>query len=95
MAFSTTTTNAPLTASHWIQDVSNAAKNSNEPEIVVDMSSVNHVRSQELNELIQLQRELNAQGRKLILENTLDHIAQVFSITRLDRVLELREQQLA
>lgn len=95
MANSTTTVKDLLTTKDWIQDATNAARQSSETEIVVDMSSVERICSQDLNQLIELQRQLTAQGRKLVLENMLDHVTQVFLITRLDRVLEVREQVLA
>lgn len=78
----------------WMRDASNAIQQSDEPEIVVDMSSVQQICSEDLNELIRLQLELKTQGRKLVLENALDHVAKVFSITRLDRVVELRRPTL-
>jgi len=77
-----------------MHDASNAIQHSSEVEIVVDMSSVQRICSEDLNELLRLHLELRTQGRKLVLENALDHVVQVFSITRLDRVLELRHRAL-
>ena len=77
-----------------MRDASNAIQHSSEQEIVVDMSSVQRICSEDVNELLRLHLELRTQGRKLVLEDTLDHVATVFSITRLDRVLELRQRAL-
>jgi anti-anti-sigma factor len=90
----TTTAKTPFRMNEWMREASNAIQQSGEREIVVDMSSVRRVCSEDLNELIRLHLELQTQGRKLVLENALDHVAQVFSLTRLDRVLELRQRAL-
>ncbi len=75
----------------WIEQARYVVEHSTCAEIVVDMSAVQRIRSQEINELIRLQLEINADGRKLVLENVLDHLWQVFSVTRLDRLVEIRE----
>lgn len=94
MATSTKAAPTQFGMSEWMHDASNAIQHSSEAEIVVDMSSVQRICSEDVNELLRLHLELRTQGRKLVLENALDHVAKVFSITRLDRVVELRHRAL-
>lgn len=74
----------------WIVDARKTAMQTTDVEIVVDMSTVREICSRDLSELIRLHLETKERGRKLVLENTLDHLWEVFSLTRLDRLIEIR-----
>ena len=76
----------------WFEDVHNAAQDSPDAEIVVDMSAVERIQSRDLSDLVRLHLDFKQQERKLILENMLEEIARVFEVTRLDRVIEIRGQ---
>ncbi len=78
--------------SPWVEQARKVAEQTTEAEIVVDMSTVQQIRSQDLTDLIRLQLDCKGNGRKLVLEKTLDHVWQVFTITRLDRLIEIRHQ---
>ena len=60
-------------------------------EIVVDLDDVSLISSEELNELIRLQSKIRHSGRKLVLENVRPNLWQVFVVTRLDRLLDIRQ----
>lgn len=78
------------TPADWVQEARYAAEHSTDKEIVVDISSVDIVRSRDLNALIRLHLAVKQEGRQLVLENAQDHLLQVFTVTRLDRLIMLR-----
>lgn len=66
------------------------ASGSTELDITVDMSTVSRVCSEDLNEMIRLHLDLKAKGGKLILLGVQGHLMPVFAMTRLDRLIEIR-----
>lgn len=81
----------PLTTpSPWMERARHSATDSTDLSVVVDMTTVSRVCSEDLNEVIRLHLELKTQGRRLVLANIPDHVREVFLITRLDRVIEIR-----
>lgn len=57
--------------------------------MVLDFSAVEHLSSSALGMLITINTRIQAKGGELCLANIADPIAEVFRITRLDRVLQL------
>ncbi len=66
------------------------ASGSTELDVTVDMSTVSRVCSEDLNEMIRLHLDLKAKGGKLILLGVQVHLMPVFAMTRLDRLIEIR-----
>lgn len=61
-----------------------------EPEFRLDLSGVERITSEEINDLIAFQAVLRHQRCKLVLENVSSQLKQVFRLTRLDRLFEVR-----
>ncbi len=59
-------------------------------DVVIDLTNVCKINSKDLNELIRLQLRVKHRGQRLVLTNVQETIFQVFSLTRLDRLIELR-----
>ncbi len=59
-------------------------------ELFVDMAEVETIVSHELSELIRLQLLVRETGRELVLINVSENLVSVFTITRLDRLIQLR-----
>ncbi len=59
-------------------------------DVVVDMSSVRKVNSKELGQMVQLQLQLREKDRQLVLENPTEPVAELFELTRLNRLVEVR-----
>jgi len=75
---------------HWLKEAFYVADNTDDSSLVVDLTAVEMISSDELNELIRLQSKIRNAGRKLVLENVQEHLWQVFTVTRLDRLIEMR-----
>ncbi|MGB7326563.1 MAG: STAS domain-containing protein [Rubripirellula sp.] len=75
---------------NWLRDAKCDAENSESPEVIVDLSDVTRVSSHDLNELIRLQLHIKNGGQRLVLSNVQETVFQVFTLTRLDRLIELR-----
>ena len=91
MATATNPLTSHLARSEWLQKATNEANRDGAREIVVDMSSVQRISSGDLNDLMKVHLRLQEQQRKLVLVNALDPLIEVFAITRIDRVIEIRE----
>jgi anti-anti-sigma factor len=59
-------------------------------ELLLDFHNVEYLTSTTLGLLITLRRQLAAVGRDIRLRNLLPHIAEIFVITRLDRLFDVR-----
>ena len=60
-------------------------------EVVLDCSDVAVVNSEDLNQLIRLQTGLRHEAATLVLTNVPEHLVDVFKMTRLNRLFELRK----
>ena len=78
-------------ASHWLKKASDATEQNTDANLVVDMHVVETISSDELTALIRLHTRLRNEGRQLVLENVQDQLWQIFTVTRLDRLIEIRE----
>lgn len=78
---------------HFLKEVEYRASHTDDSEVVVDLSSLTTISSDDLNELIRLQAKLRQQGRTLVLKNACEIITQVFTVTRLDRLFEIRDHE--
>jgi hypothetical protein len=62
-----------------------------EPDmLVVDISSVEVVNSREIGEIARMQLALREQGKRLILENAQQQVCDVFDMTRMNRLVDVR-----
>lgn len=90
----------PLLANHsrpsrirdsaFLREATSKAEDSDGPEVVIDFAEVATIRSEEISDLIRLRSSLRNRGRTLVLENVRESVMQVFLVTRLDRLLDLR-----
>lgn len=80
-----------VASDRWLENVSHLASGAGAREVVVDLSAVRQIGSRELNQLVRLQLRLKASGRALVVENAQDTVRNVFLLTRLDRLVEIRE----
>ncbi|TWU57814.1 STAS domain-containing protein [Rubripirellula reticaptiva] len=74
----------------WLKEAKCTAENCDHAEVIVDLSDVTRVSSHDLNELIRLQLHIKNGGQRLVLSNVQETVFQVFTLTRLDRLIELR-----
>ena len=75
---------------HWLELAHYSADQTDDPTFVVDLAAIETICSEDLNGLIRLQSKLRSGGRMLILENVQENVWQVFKVTRLDRLIEMR-----
>ncbi|GAA5510853.1 STAS domain-containing protein [Novipirellula caenicola] len=75
---------------HWLVVAGQLAEEGGGEEILVDLSQVERITSQELSELIRLQLLVRKGGRKLVLENADENLRSIFELTRLTRLIEMR-----
>lgn len=78
------------TSSDWLSTIARAIEQADEAEVIVDFSAVEMIASSDLSELIRLQLAARQLGRRMILQNPQDNVLEVFTLTRLDRLIELR-----
>ena len=76
--------------SQWLKEVTCDVDHTANTDVVADMSTVYEISSEQLNQLIRLRAKIRQQSRKLVLENVQDEVWQVFTVTRLDRLFEIR-----
>ena len=60
-------------------------------EVMLDCGDVAVVNSEDLNQLIRFQTELRHESATLVLTNVPEHLVDVFTMTRLNRLFEMRE----
>lgn len=81
---------SPRPSGTWLTDAKKEAEESSEREIMIDLSQVQRIASDELCELIRLQLTVKHSDQRLVLCNVQETVMQVFNLTRLDRLIELR-----
>jgi anti-anti-sigma regulatory factor len=59
--------------------------------VVLDCGGVATVDSEDFNQLIRFHAQLRHEGATLVLANVPEHLVDVFKMTRLNRLFELRE----
>lgn len=62
-----------------------------EHEVVVDCSGIETICSEDLNTLIQFHSRLRRESSLLVLANVPEHLARIFTLTRLDRLFAVEE----
>ncbi|TWU58789.1 hypothetical protein Poly51_15690 [Rubripirellula tenax] len=73
----------------WLEQAKQKAEQSPEIDVVIDLTGIERINSHELNKLIRLQLHVKQCGRRLVLVNVQETVFQVFTLTRLDRLIEL------
>jgi len=76
---------------HWLEVAKYAILQTTDKEIVVDISAVARISSAELNELIRLHLDVKQDGRRLVLQNAQLQLWQIFTLTRLNRLIDIRD----
>lgn len=75
---------------HWLKESLHIAGESTDHEVVVDLAAIETIRSDEFCDLIRLRSKLQNAGRTLTLENVQQQVWEIFKLTRLNRVIEMR-----
>ncbi len=75
----------------WLHNLQSSATSGVEREVVVDLTAVPSLNSRELGEIAKIQLALRAEGRKLILQNARREVCELFEMTRMDRLVEVRQ----
>ncbi len=65
------------------------------PVLALDFGNVNFMSSLGLALLLKIHKRLAASGRRLAVVNLRPHIYELFSVTRLDTVLDVRQREVA
>ncbi len=79
------------TDSTWLSEAVYELDHSPASLITVDLSSVDAIATEQLNELIRIHVKAKQAGRSLVLQNVQDQVTQVFMLTRLDRLFRIDE----
>ena len=77
-------------AGDWLSQATRDAQAGEGEEILVDLSGVERIASDQLGELIRLHLRVKQTGHRLVLSNVRSNVLEVFTLTRLDRMIELR-----
>ena len=72
-------------------DMVEYAKKHDNPRILVDMASINHLSSAALGMLVTLKSNVDAVGGRLCLSGIQHDLMQIFKLTKLNKVLEIHE----
>ncbi len=75
---------------HWLVVAKQEAALTEGEVVVIDLSNVERIDSNELSELIRLQLSARSRGGSLMLKNAHENLQKVFAMTRLDRLIEMR-----
>jgi anti-anti-sigma factor len=78
-------------ASQWLDDVQRRASDTHSEELVVDLSSIERIDSRQLGELVKIHLDLRNHDRRLVLDNAQGGVLEVLELTRMNRLLEVRE----
>ncbi|MCI0701627.1 MAG: STAS domain-containing protein [Planctomycetia bacterium] len=89
--FAPGTTLSETTAEEFSREVTAATQNREKPHLLLDLGEVTLITSVALAKLIALNGRLRATGGRLTLYNANPIVRQVFQVTRLDTVLEVRD----
>lgn len=76
-----------------LDDARRYAEVSHDPEVVIDLSLVAKINSQDLGELVKFHLDLSARERRLVLDNPQCFVAEILEVTRLYRLIEVRSAQ--
>ncbi len=76
---------------NWLNEAHHSVDETDDPIFAVDLAAIDTICSEDLNGLIRLQSRLRSAGRTLILENVSENLWQVFIVTRLNRLIEMRK----
>lgn len=79
----------------WFRELEQLTHSTSEPVIEFDISRLQTINSEEISALVEIQLKLSHEGRRLCLMNPQDPIAEVFELIRLDRLIQLRWEQVA
>lgn len=76
----------------WMMDVNDVACHATEGQIVVDFSAIERIQSRDLSDLVRLQLRLKHRGARLVFEHAQHQVSEVFTLTRLNRLIEIRDE---
>ncbi|TWT82379.1 hypothetical protein CA13_38420 [Planctomycetes bacterium CA13] len=79
----------------WIASVKTKIEHSDQAEVVIDLSGVTVIDSHDLGELIRMQLSAKQLGRRLVLKDPQADVLKIMTLTRLDRLIELRHPGLS
>jgi anti-sigma B factor antagonist len=62
-------------------------------ELVLDLDGLEYIDSSGLGFLVTLHERMERQGQRLVLTHLRSHVSRVFKITRLDQILDIRNEE--
>lgn len=74
----------------WFSELSQITETNRNPIVEYDISNLETINSEEVSALVATQLRLSQEGRMLCLLNAKDSIKEVFELTRMDRLIQLR-----
>lgn len=77
--------------SQWLNQLQNKSTTANCAEVVVDLENVERIDSRELGELVKIHMRLRQCDSRLVLTNAHGSVLEVLEITRINRLIEVRE----
>ncbi len=81
---------APPSDGRWLHELNRRAANLKDGEVVADLSEVRNISSRELGELVKIHLRLRQDDRRLVLENVQSFVMDIFELTRINRLVEVR-----
>ena len=87
---------AATTASraNWLSELHSQASSASEKDVVLDMSGIERIDSRQLGELVKIHLGLRQSNRRLVVDNAQGAVLEVLGLTRIDRLIEVRESPL-
>ena len=81
--------------SRWLSQLQQRSTEEESSAVVVDLGNVERIDSRELGELIKIHLRLRQIDRFLVLENAHGGVLEVLELTRMNRLMEVREAPVA
>lgn len=66
-------------------------ENRSEPDLCIDLAKIEYLTSMALSQFLKLDHQVRAQGGRLTLANVRPDVRKVFTISKLDHVLNIRD----
>ncbi len=76
----------------WLSQLQEQTGDAYDEEVVVDLANVERIDSHELGELVKLHLRLREKDGRVVLENAHGGVLEVLELTRMNRLMEIRER---
>lgn len=78
----------------WLSELQFQASALSGTEVVLDMSDIECIDSRQLGELVKIHLGLRQHDRRLVVDNARGAVLEILGLTRVDRLIEVRESSL-